>query len=38
VVVVRADPNATHQWVVRVWAAARAPGLQQITFTTQSSR
>jgi biopolymer transport protein ExbD len=38
VVVVSADPTATHQWVVRVMEAARAAGLQQITFTTQSSR
>jgi biopolymer transport protein ExbD len=38
VVVVSADANATHQSVVRVMEAARAAGLQQITFTTQSSR
>jgi biopolymer transport protein ExbD len=38
VVVVSADANAPHQSVVRVMEAARAAGLQQITFTTQSSR
>ncbi len=38
VVVVSADANATHQAVVRVMEAARAAGLQQITFTTQASR
>lgn len=38
VVVVSADANATHQSVVRVMEAARAAGLQQITFTTQASR
>ena len=38
VVVVSADANTTHQSVVRVMEAARAAGLQQITFTTQASR
>ena len=38
VVVISADANATHQSVVRVMEAARVAGLQQITFTTQSSR
>jgi biopolymer transport protein ExbD len=38
VVVVSADANATHQSVVRVMEAARAAGLQHITFTTQASR
>jgi biopolymer transport protein ExbD len=38
VVVVSADAKATHQSVVRVMEAARAAGLQQITFTTQASR
>jgi biopolymer transport protein ExbD len=38
VVVISADANATHQSVVRVMEAARFAGLQQITFTTQSSR
>ena len=38
VLVVSADANATHQSVVRVMEAARAAGLQHITFTTQASR
>ncbi len=38
VVVISADANASHQSVVRVMEAARAAGLQQITFTTQGSR
>ena len=38
VVVISADANASHQSVVRVMEAARTAGLQQITFTTQSSR
>ncbi len=38
VVVISADANASHQSVVRVMEAARSAGLQQITFTTQSSR
>jgi biopolymer transport protein ExbD len=38
VVVVSADANATHQSVVRVMEAARAAGLQHLTFTTQASR
>jgi biopolymer transport protein ExbD len=37
VVVVSADANATHQSVVRVMEAARAAGLQHITFTAQAS-
>jgi biopolymer transport protein ExbD len=38
VVVVSADATATHQSVVRVMEAARAAGLQHITFTAQASR
>jgi biopolymer transport protein ExbD len=38
VVVISADASASHQSVVRVMEAARSAGLQQITFTTQSSR
>lgn len=38
VVVVSADAQATHQSVVRVMEAARAAGLQHITFTAQASR
>ena len=38
VVVISADAAATHQAVVRVMEAARAAGLSQITFTTQSSK
>ncbi len=38
VVVVSADASATHQAVVRVMEAARAAGLQHITFTAQASR
>jgi len=38
VVVITADGNATHQSVVRVMEAARAAGLTQITFTTQSAK
>jgi len=38
VVVVSADALATHQSVVRVMEAARAAGLQHITFTAQASR
>jgi biopolymer transport protein ExbD len=38
VVVISADATATHQAVVRVMEAARAAGLTQITFTTQSAR
>lgn len=37
VVVVSADASATHQSVVRVMEAARAAGLQHITFTAQAS-
>ncbi len=37
VVVVSADANARHQWVVTVMEAARRAGLSQITFATQSS-
>ena len=37
VVVVSADANARHQWVVTVMEAARRAGLNQITFATQSS-
>jgi len=37
-VVISADATATHQSVVRVMEAARLAGLNQITFTTQSSR
>ncbi|HEX9397554.1 MAG TPA: biopolymer transporter ExbD [Burkholderiales bacterium] len=37
-VVISADANATHQSVVRVMEAARLAGLNQITFTTQSSK
>ena len=38
VVVISADAQATHQAVVRVMEAARAAGLSQITFTTQSAK
>jgi biopolymer transport protein ExbD len=38
VVVISADATATHQAVVRVMEAARAAGLTQITFTTQSAK
>jgi biopolymer transport protein ExbD len=38
VVVVSADAAATHQSVVRVMEAARAAGLQHITFTAQADR
>ena len=38
VVVISADATATHQAVVRVMEAARAAGLSQITFTTQSTK
>jgi len=38
VVVISADAKATHQSVVRVMEAARAAGLERITFTTQASR
>jgi biopolymer transport protein ExbD len=38
VVVVSADAAATHQSVVRVMEAARAAGLQHITFTAQANR
>jgi len=38
VVVVSADALATHQSVIRVMEAARAAGLQHITFTAQASR
>ncbi|HET9734805.1 MAG TPA: biopolymer transporter ExbD [Burkholderiales bacterium] len=38
VVVISADAGASHQSVIRVMEAARLAGLQQITFTTQSSR
>ena len=38
VVVISADATATHQAVVRVMEAARAAGLSQITFTTQSNK
>jgi biopolymer transport protein ExbD len=38
VVVITADATATHQSVIRVMEAARAAGLSQITFTTQSTK
>jgi biopolymer transport protein ExbD len=38
IVVISADATATHQSVVRVMEAARLAGLNQITFTTQSSK
>lgn len=38
VVVISADAKSTHQSVVRVMEAARAAGLERITFTTQASR
>ncbi len=38
IVVISADAQATHQSVVRVMEAARAAGLTQITFTTQSTK
>lgn len=38
VVVISADAKATHQAVVRVMEAARAAGLERITFTTQASK
>ena len=37
-VVISADASATHQSVVRVMEASRLAGLNQITFTTQSSK
>ncbi len=37
-VVISADASATHQSVVRVMEAARLAGLNQITFTTQSTK
>ena len=37
-VVISADATATHQSVVRVMEASRLAGLNQITFTTQSTR
>lgn len=36
VVVINADANATHQSVIHVLEAARAAGLTQITFATQT--
>jgi biopolymer transport protein ExbD len=38
IVVISADASATHQSVVRVMEASRLAGLNQITFTTQSSK
>ncbi|MGQ0656093.1 MAG: ExbD/TolR family protein [Betaproteobacteria bacterium] len=38
VVVISADAGATHQSVIRVMEGARAAGLSQITFTTQSTK
>lgn len=38
IVVISADASATHQSVVRVMEASRLAGLNQITFTTQSTR
>jgi biopolymer transport protein ExbD len=38
VVVISADASATHQAVVRVMEASRLAGLNQITFTTQSTK
>lgn len=38
VLVISADAKATHQSVVRVLEAARAAGLERITFTTQASK
>ena len=38
IVIISADASASHQSVIRVMEAARLAGLQQITFTTQSSR
>ena len=38
VVVISADATATHQSVIRVMEASRLAGLNQITFTTQSSK
>ena len=37
-VVISADAAATHQSVVRVMEASRLAGLNQITFTTQSTK
>ncbi len=37
-VVISADATATHQSVVRVMEASRLAGLNQITFTTQSTK
>ena len=37
-VVISADATATHQSVIRVMEASRLAGLNQITFTTQSSK
>jgi biopolymer transport protein ExbD len=36
VIVINADANATHQSVIHVMEAARAAGLTQITFATQT--
>jgi biopolymer transport protein ExbD len=36
VIVINADANATHQSVIHVMEAARAAGLVQITFATQT--
>jgi biopolymer transport protein ExbD len=36
VVIINADANATHQSVIHVMEAARAAGLVQITFATQT--
>ena len=38
VLVISADAAATHQSVVRVLEAARAAGLERITFTTQAAK
>ena len=38
VVVISADARSSHQSVVRVMEAARAAGLERITFTTQASK
>jgi biopolymer transport protein ExbD len=38
VLVISADASATHQSVVRVMEAARAAGLERLTFTTQASK
>ena len=37
VIIINADANATHQWVINVMEAARIAGYGRITFTTQTT-